>query len=147
MPVSSTPLGHEPLSQEALRARLTAHGIGATAQRLEIAALVLSEPQHVTAEIVLSRLGALGRRVSKATVYNTLNLFAARGLLRTLAIDPDVTWFDSNTDAHFHVQHVDSGQLVDLDPSTVQVVGLPALPPGTEVAGIEVVIRVRTRTA
>ena len=147
MPVSSTPLGHEPLSQEALRARLTAHGIGATAQRLEIAALVLSEPQHVTAEIVLSRLGALGRRVSKATVYNTLNLFAARGLLRTLAIDPDVTWFDSNTDAHFHVQHVDSGQLVDLDPSSVQVVGLPALPLGTEVAGIEVVIRVRTRTA
>lgn len=147
MPASPMPVGHEPLTQEALRARLTAHGIGATAQRLEIAALVLGEPQHVTAEIVLSRLNALGRRVSKATVYNTLNLFAAKGLLRTLAIDPDVTWFDSNTAAHFHVQHVDSGQLVDVDPGSVKLVGLPALPPGTEIAGIEVVIRVRARPA
>lgn len=133
------------VSQESLRAKLLAHGIGATAQRLEIAALVLNEPQHVTAEVVLSRLGALGRRVSKATVYNTLNLFAARGLLRTLAIDPDVTWFDSNTGPHFHLQQVETGVLMDLDATAVQLVGLPELPLGTELAGIDVVIRVRKR--
>lgn len=130
-----------------LRARLEAHGVGATTQRLQIAALVLAEPQHVTAELVLERLTALGQRVSKATVYNTLNLFAERGLLRTLSLDPEVTWFDSNTGAHFHIQNLDTGELIDLDPSGVQLVGLPELPPGTEAADIEVVVRVRSRRA
>jgi len=131
------------VSVESLRSQLQSHGVGATAQRLEIASLVLGVPQHVTAEIVLGRLSARGKRVSKATVYNTLNLFAAKGLLRQLSVDPEVTWFDSNTSAHFHLQNVETGELVDLDPSEVRLVGLPALPPGTEATGIEVVIRVR----
>lgn len=134
-------------SVESLRAHLQAHGVGATAQRLQIAALVLAEPQHVTAEIVLGRLAAQGQRVSKATVYNTLNLFAAKGLLRQLSVDPDVTWFDSNTGAHFHLQNVDTGELTDLDPSQVALVGLPPLPEGTESVGIEVVIRVRAKAS
>ena len=37
-----------------------------------------------------------GARVSKATVYNTLNLFAARGLIRQLTLDGSCAWFDSN---------------------------------------------------
>jgi Fur family iron response transcriptional regulator len=135
------------VSVDSLRGRLQAHGVGATAQRLEIANLVLGEPQHVTAEIVLGRLAARGKRVSKATVYNTLNLFAAKGLLRQLTVDPDVTWFDSNTGAHFHVQHVETGALMDVDPAKLSLVGLPPPPEGTEVVGIEVVIRVRSKTS
>ncbi len=135
------------MSTDSLRTRLQAHGVGATAQRLEIAALVLPQAQHVTAEIVLDRLTAHGKRVSKATVYNTLNLFAAKGLLRQLSVDPNVTWFDSNTGAHFHLQHMDTGELIDLDPTQVALVGLPALPEGTEADGIEVVIRLRRKTS
>ena len=130
---------------DSLRAMLQAHGVGATAQRLQIAALVLGTPQHVTAELVLERLNSQGLRVSKATVYNTLNLFAAKGLLRPLSVDPNVTWFDSNTSTHFHVQDVESGELKDVDAHSVSLVGLPPLPEGTEAVGIDVVIRVRQR--
>ena len=61
--------------------RLSECGIRPTAQRVRIAALLLSAPQHLSAEQILAQLRASGARVSKATVYNTLNLFAAHGLL------------------------------------------------------------------
>jgi Fur family iron response transcriptional regulator len=65
--------------------RLTECGIRPTAQRVRIAALLLSAPQHLSAEQILAQLRALGARVSKATVYNTLNLFADRGLIWQLS--------------------------------------------------------------
>jgi Fur family transcriptional regulator, iron response regulator len=125
------------------RGRLKEAGIAATLQRLRIAALVLSGPQHVTAEQVLARLVARGERVSKATVYNTLNLFASRGVLRQLCVDPERAWFDSNTEPHFHVLRVDTGELTDLPVERLCLGALPALPSGTEVDGVEVLIRVR----
>ena len=54
-----------------------------------------SSPQHLSAEQILASLRVHGARVSKATVYNTLNLFAGRGLIRQLSVDGSRAWFDS----------------------------------------------------
>ncbi|MGH8132735.1 MAG: Fur family transcriptional regulator, partial [Steroidobacteraceae bacterium] len=62
--------------------RLSGCGIRPTTQRVRIATLLLSAPQHLSAEQILANLRSAGARVSKATVYNTLNLFASRGLIR-----------------------------------------------------------------
>lgn len=35
--------------------------------------------------------------MSKATVYNTLNLFASHGLIRQLSVDGARAWFDSTS--------------------------------------------------
>ena len=123
--------------------RLRACGIQPTAQRLQIASLLLGAPQHLTADQILANLRGTGARVSKATVYNTLNLFAARGVIRQLAVDGDRAWFDSNTSPHFHFQDVDTGALTDLNPQEVRFERLPPPPPGTEYAGIELFIRLR----
>ena len=64
--------------------RLSECGIRPTAQRVQIALLLLAAPQHLSAEQILASLRSSGARVSKATVYNTLNLFAAHGLIRRL---------------------------------------------------------------
>jgi Fur family transcriptional regulator, iron response regulator len=71
-------------SSQRCEGRLSECGIRPTAQRVRIAALLLSAPQHLSAEQILAQLRASGARVSKATVYNTLNLFAAHGLIRQL---------------------------------------------------------------
>ncbi len=73
--------------------RLAGFGIRPTAQRVRIAALLLAAPQHLSAEQILAALRASGARVSKATVYNTLNLFAGRGVIRQLTVDGARTWF------------------------------------------------------
>src|SRR5258708_19223052 len=84
--------------------RLSDCGIRPTAQRVRIAALLLSAPQHLSAEQILASLRAAGARVSKATVYNTLNLFAAHGLIRQLSVDGSPPCFDPNPEppSHFH---------------------------------------------
>jgi len=66
--------------------KLATFGIRPTAQRVQIAELLLSAPQHLSAEQILASLRSSGARVSKATVYNTLNLFAAHGLIRQLSV-------------------------------------------------------------
>jgi len=123
--------------------RLRECGIQPTPQRLKIAALLLAEPQHLTADQILARLRAAGDRVSKATVYNTLNLLAAKGVVRQLAADGERAWFDSNVSPHFHFQDVDSGMLTDIPTPEVRFERLPPPPPGMEYAGIELFIRLR----
>lgn len=126
--------------------RMAHCGIRPTAQRMRIATLLLAEPQHLSAEQILATLRGDGARVSKATVYNTLNLFASHGLIRQLSVDGSRTWFDSNVDAHYHFHDVSTGALIDVPVPEVEFSRLPPVPPGTEVDGIDLVIRLR-RTA
>jgi Fur family iron response transcriptional regulator len=128
--------------------RLRALGMIPTRQRLEIARLLLERPQHLSAEQLLARLRERGSRgVSKATVYNTLGLFARVGLVREVIADPTRIFYDSNTRPHHHLFDEDTGELTDLDPGVVDVTGLPQVPEGVEVSGVEVIVRVRQRRA
>src|SRR3979409_979631 len=120
-------------------------GIRPTAQRVRIAALLLSAPQHLSAEQILASLRAAGARVSKATVYNTLNLFAARGLIRQLSVDVSRAWFDSNVDAHYHFHDVATGALIAVPVPEVEFSKLPAPPPGTAFAGLDLLTRLRNK--
>ena len=130
---------------ESLNQRLIRAGVRPTAQRLRIAALLLDRPQHLSAEKVLAGLRGQGLRVSKATIYNTLNLFAASGLIRQLSVGSDRCWFDSNTDAHYHFHDLDSGALMDVALRDVEFQRLPEPPAGMQVDGIELVIRLRRK--
>lgn len=142
-------MDHQALSTEAIASqcerRLLDCGIRPTGQRVRIASLLLAAPQHLSAEQILESLRSAGARVSKATVYNTLNLFAERGLIRQLSVDGSRAWFDSNVDAHYHFHDLTNGALIDVPVPDVEFSRLPAPPPGTEVAGIDVVIRLRRK--
>jgi Fur family iron response transcriptional regulator len=128
-----------------IQSQLAACGIQPTAQRIRIAQLLFACDQHLTADQVIQALGRDGARVSKATVYNTLNLFAARGLLKPLQVNAACGLFDSNTEPHHHIHVEDTGELIDVPPGAVQFSRLPELPPGTESVAVEVVFRVRRK--
>ena len=122
---------------------LREHGITPTVQRVDIAAVLLARPQHVCAEELQRMLARGGTPVSKATVYNTLGLFAREGLVRELFVDSDRVLYDSNTANHDHIYDVDTGALTDIEPGAIAVTALPSLPAGTRVESVEVVVRVR----
>ncbi|MFO1400802.1 MAG: Fur family transcriptional regulator [Steroidobacteraceae bacterium] len=126
--------------------RLAECGIRVTGQRLRIARLLLGAPQHLTAEQIAEALRHGGERVAKATVYNTLNLFAGRGLIRQLSIDGARAWFDSNVEPHYHFHDESTGTVHDVPLPDVAFSRLPQPPPGMEVAGIDLVIRLRKRS-
>jgi len=133
-------------TEQAVRARFAASGIGCTAQRLLVGQVLFARDQHVSADRLLAMVVAAGARVSKATVYNTLNLFADHGLVRSLQLDGDHAVFDSNTAPHHHLYDERSGELCDVAVDEVAFAKLPQLPSGTELAGLDVVLRVRRRT-
>ncbi len=120
-------------------------GITPTRQRLEIARLLFACPQHLSADQLLARLNGGQASVSKATVYNTLGLFARKGLLREVVVEPGKLFYDSNTSHHHHLYDIDSGELSDLADGTLAIHGEPRLPEGLEAVGIDVVVRVRSR--
>ncbi len=64
--------------------------------------------------------------MSKATVYNTLNLFASHGLIRQLSVDGSRAWFDSNVVPHYHFHDEATGALTDLAVPEVEFSRLPA---------------------
>jgi Fur family iron response transcriptional regulator len=122
---------------------LQSRGVFPTAQRVDVGLVILAKPQHLSAEQIIVQIRAGGSSVSKATVYNTLNIFCERGLLRTVDVDPTRQFYDSSIQAHHHFYNVDTGELTDIPLDAVSLNVNAALPPGTQQAGVDVVIRVR----
>ncbi len=122
---------------------LQRHGVTPTQQRLRIAQALFARPQHLAAEQVLTQVNAERQYVSKATVYNTLNLFAAKGLVREVIVDPTRVFYDSNTTPHHHFFNVDTGELSDMPPPSFTLEQLPPPPAGTTALGVDVIVRLR----
>ena len=129
-------------------ARLRQAGLRPTRQRVELAGLLFDDcDRHVTAESLHDEITKAGVKVSLATVYNTLHQFTEAGLLRQLAVDGSKAYFDTNPTEHHHFFLEDEGELVDMPSAGVSVGDLPAPPPGMEVAGVEVIVRLRRKAA
>lgn len=124
---------------------LQGHGIIPTHQRVEIAMLMLEGNQHLSADQVLARVNQGGTVVSKATVYNTLGLFADRGIIRQVIVDPTKVFYDSNATPHYHFYNVDEGTLIDFDASDLPISNTPLPPAGTIAESIEVIVRIRNK--
>ena len=99
------------MTRSGVRSLIEQHGILPTPQRIEVAGILLEKPQHLSAEQIIERLKASDSGVSKATVYNTLNLFSDRGLVREVMVDPVRKFYDSTTHPHHHFYNVDTGEL------------------------------------
>jgi Fur family transcriptional regulator, iron response regulator len=124
---------------------LQGYGIIPTQQRVEIAMLMLEGNQHLSADQVLARVNQGGTAVSKATVYNTLGLFADRGIIRQVIVDPTKVFYDSNATPHYHFYNVDEGTLTDFDASDLPISNTPLPPAGTIAESIEVIVRIRNK--
>jgi Fur family iron response transcriptional regulator len=141
----STPAIGSPETAVLARQILEQHGIRPTSQRLKVAEILLTAPRHLTAEQILATLRESTGHVSKATVYNTLNLFVDQGLAREIHADPERCVYDSTMAPHHHFQNVDTGEMTDIWPEDLSFAHLPPLPPGTEIESVDVVIRVRRK--
>ncbi|HRE19553.1 MAG TPA: Fur family transcriptional regulator [Rhabdaerophilum sp.] len=142
LPAAGSPLCWAAHTRNTLRAA----GLRPTRQRLILASLLFrGSDLHVTAEELHAEAEHSGVPISLATVYNTLNQFTEAGLLRVLAVDPSRTYFDTNTADHQHFYIEGEGRVLDIG-EAVQVVHLPTLPAGTEIANVDVVIRLRRRS-
>ena len=128
----------------AIRAKLRDQGLRPTRQRLDLGYILFAQGnRHVNAEQLHGEAATAGVRVSLATVYNTLRQFTEAGLLREVRVDGSRSFFDTNTGDHHHFFIEDEERVLDVPGATTLLETAPEPPEGYEVAGIDVVVRLR----
>lgn len=124
--------------------RLVEHGIKASAQRVAVATYVLETADHPSADIVWQEVQKDFPMISRATVYNTLNLFVSKGLLREYFITEGNIVFDPNLKRHHHFIDDDSNAIHDVPWDKIQVSDVESLGE-YEIKDYQVVMRGRMK--
>lgn len=143
----TTPPTRAAYTRDNLANVLRGHGISPTHQRIEIAHALFSRCVHLSADQILAIVNERNAETSKATVYNTLNLFLEKKLIREVIVDPRKVFYDPTTTPHHHFYNVDTGELTDIDVAAISVSGLPELPEGVVTEGVDIIVRIRSRQA
>jgi Fur family iron response transcriptional regulator len=136
-----------PPNREPIPDLLRAHGIAPTHQRIEIARALFSRCEHLSADQILALVNSRHSETSKATVYNTLNLFLEKALIREVIVDPSKVFYDPNTEPHHHFYNMTTGELTDIPADSLVVAGMPTLPAGMVADSIDVIVRIRPQAA
>ena len=126
---------------------LASAGLRPTRQRLVLAQLLVGDGKHrhVTAESLYEASRDGSESVSLATVYNTLRVFSEAGLLREITVNGARSYFDTNVTNHPHFFWEDTEELMDAPDEDLKISRLPTAPEGTEIAKVDVVIRLRRK--
>jgi Fur family iron response transcriptional regulator len=123
-------------------AALRQHGIRPSAQRIAVASYVLATDEHPSADKVWSKVRNRCPMLSRATVYNTLNLFVAKGLVQSLVLAGGRTVFDPRRDRHHHFIDEKTGRLHDVPWEAVRITRIETID-GFDVRDYQVVMRGR----
>ena len=115
-------------------------GIQPSAQRMAVAEYVLASDEHPSADRVFREVKRRFPYISRATVYNTLNLFVDKGLLKALNLAEDSVVFDPRTETHHHFIDEATGRIHDIPWEQVQVCNIEGLR-GYEIRDYQVVMR------
>jgi Fur family iron response transcriptional regulator len=121
---------------------LKEHGIKPSVQRMAVAHYVLATDEHPSADQVFAAVRRTLPMLSRATIYNTLNLFVQKGLLRELVLAPGKVVFDPKLDRHHHFIEDATGRIHDVPWDAVRVSKVDALE-GFDVREYQVVMRGR----
>lgn len=70
--------------------------------RMEVISYLTQSLEHPTADRIFRDLKATAKKLSKATVYNTLNTLASAGVIRQLTIEGSEARFDVEIHPHGH---------------------------------------------
>jgi Fur family iron response transcriptional regulator len=116
-----------------------------TKQRLDLAKLIFSKKQHFTAADLISLADKNGLNISMATIYNTLSLLEDKGMLKTINIDNELKFYDTNLENHHHLYNTTMSTLTDIAHDRVTFAELPELPKTLEIESAELLIKVKNK--
>ena len=102
------------MTLEEKKAGLKEKGVLLTIQRSAILDFLQDNTQHPTAEDIYQSLQGLYPALSRATVYNTLDLFKQHGLVREVTIERNKAHYDYKTEPHHHFHCRHCGKIYDV---------------------------------
>lgn len=114
------------VTQGELVARLKHLGIRLTPQRLAIAEVVVNSGDHPTVKDIYERVTAFFPYVTLATVYSTLSVLEADGIVRELPFQRQ-SRYDANLSPHVNLVCTSCGTVVDAEVGQEEVAELGRL--------------------
>lgn len=94
---------------------LKSKGINPSYQRIKILEYLQGNKRHPTVEMMYKDLAPKIPTLSKTTIYNTLKLFAEKGIVNLLVIDQTEIRVDPNLSYHAHLHCTNCGDIFDID--------------------------------
>ena len=124
--------------------KLENSGIRATKQRRVLAKLIFDKgKRHISAENLFDEVKREERKISMATVYNTLKQFTSLGLIREIVVDQNKSLYCNNNQSHYHLYIEDEGKVIDIPTKNIDL-DIPSIPACLQLHDIDVIVRIRT---
>ena len=98
--------------------KLRNSGLRPTKQRLQICEVLFDTNKtfHFTINDLDLRIKKqISKKISLATIYNTVRAFEKKGYLKQIPINSNQTYFDTNISDHHHFYDLNEEKLIDLD--------------------------------
>ena len=125
--------------------KLRSSGLRPTKQRLEICKLLFDRKKtfHFTIGDLSKILKKItNKKISLATIYNTVHSFKKKGYLKEISINRDKSYFDTNTSNHHHFLDTSTNELIDLKKEDVGKIKIKRNLPGKKIRSIEVLVKI-----
>ena len=125
--------------------KLRASGLRPTKQRLAICKILFNRKE--TFHFTIDQLKKIAekntkKKISLATLYNTVHAFEKKGYLKKISINTDKSYFDTNTSVHHHFFDNSSKELIDLSSEDVEKIQINKTLPGKKISSVEILVKV-----
>jgi Fur family peroxide stress response transcriptional regulator len=101
------------INSDILKSRIAQAGLKATHQRMVILNSVMQMDFHPSAEHIFEDIHASHPSISLATVYKSLEIFVAHGLLARVFTEEGIKRYDPNLKHHGHIYCSNTREIVD----------------------------------
>ena len=125
--------------------KLRKSGLRPTKQRIEICKVLFNSEKtfHFTISDLVKMIETENnKKISLATVYNTIHAFEKKGYLKEISINSSQTYFDTNTSDHHHFFDEKEKELIDLENEDVDPIKIKKLIPGKKIKSVEVLVKI-----
>ena len=121
--------------------KLRFSGLKATAQRIEICKVLFNRNKtfHFT---IYDLSKVLNKKISLATIYNTVNAFKKKGYLKEISINSDKNYYDTNISDHHHFFNESTNELIDINNHEVENIKIKKNIPGKKIKSVEVLVKI-----
>ena len=124
--------------------KIESSGIRPTKQRRVLAKILFDNGnRHLSADELFHDVKKEDRKISMATVYNTLKQFTSLGLVREVVVDQNKSLYCTNHKSHYHLYIEDEGKIVDIPTKNIDL-NIPSIPACLQLHNIDVIVRIRT---
>ena len=124
--------------------KLRNSGLRPTKQRIKICEVLFESDKtfHFTVNDLNKKIHSqTDRKISIATIYNTIHAFEKKGYLKQIPINSSHTYFDTNTTDHHHFYDVKTEKLIDIDSKDIGPIDIQKSIPGKKIKSVEVLVK------